>query len=1521
MVRLNNAPTLEHRGFAEKNPASSVQERMYTLYEMNPERLDYNITFSVIMEGALSVTRLQNAFDQCLKCNPMLTAKFYQINGELYYKIRSEMQLKFEKMQYEVNNDSFANLRKNEVHSFIKPFQLTTDELLMRAKLINYRDEKYLLLLDFHHIIFDRTSLSVFLHDLQTFYNYPDSQTEKKYNYRDFVDWQKQYVESEEYATKQDYWQEVLSTETSLCGLLVDYPNKRGGLLAAASDKIELLNYQEIDELCRYYGITKYTFFTGAFSFVLSKLTFQSDITLGTFVSGRHHFKEELSSMIGMFVNTIPIRNDIPDDRSFSDFLTSVQKNIRLALKHSDVLYETILDSSANKKNSPLFDVCLNYLESFSDTLKLEDVSCFIELEMMPDCVYDLALMVYARADSFEIVAHYAKDLYRQSTITRMLDLFVETINYVLDNRNITLEKIPISGIEERQKILEAFNDTKLAYLGDKTVVQLFEEQVEKTPDNIAIIFGNEMLTYKELNKKVNRLAHKLRDLGVKPDDYVAIMLDRSMEMMIGILGAIKAGGAYVPLDLTHPKDRIEYILEDCHPQVLLIGQGQVEVCVNIPTIKLGDEHIFTDVCENLASINQPNDLAYLIYTSGTTGRPKGVMVEHRHLLNLVEWKRVYDNYTENTTVLQNFNYIFDGSVWEIFPTLLTGCTLEILSGAGRYDLKELLGRLSKKQITMTPSMFKMLVNHAKQHGLLDELNAFERLYMAGEALPYDLIESYKQIPGSKIENVFNAYGPTEATVCATVYQFNQDDNRTLIGKPIGNTQVYILHQMNLCGIGVPGELCIAGAGVARGYLNLPDLTAKKFMPNPYGNGKLYRTGDLARWLPDGNIEYLGRIDDQVKIRGFRIELGEIESVIRKIADIVDVAVIVSGSKGYSGTVSSKDGQGYSNEEKVICAYFIAKIELDVGTIQDELRKELPEYMIPTHLKQIDKMPLTSNGKLDRKALSEIEVVSEKAYVSPRNEVEEKVCKAFAEVLAITQVGIHDQFFQIGGHSLKVANLTDAIEKETGVKLSLNDIFQYQTPMQIGAIIAREKINLLEINTVKDHSKASSGDLLEENDQAITQFQDLNEMKNHLEAQINEFEAEILQGPVIKQYPISAIQEYTKQLGFTVSGTVMELNQEINIDLLKKSIKKLIHLQGLMRSILIEKDDQLMIAELESIPCNHIPYINLSNESKAMQEAFMHYIVESFYENKKTEYGLCGKLLYNIIIVKEADQKYKIYLPFNHLIFDGSSMEILKNTLTSIYKSQGEMEHIGYDFTYEDYVTQINKGPQDILEDELIAEFELLKWSHHVKSFLAKGHHNFDFDYGTIKLSIDEDFKNRSQEEMWNIASQLFIKLMNYNFGMEAVPILMVSKGRQYETQNYYHLVGEFIDMLPFYSEDLKDSFTKIGDKLKLVAAKNINFLTLIYHKEAPEDFPKVKKLLEISSEELIRIPAFNYMGLFEEDPLSASITEMAYGDNMEVFLDVEITYAKDHIYIMTFCKIEDLETITIELQNYIDSI
>ena len=596
----------------------------------------------------------------------------------------------------------------------------------------------------------------------------------------------------------------------------------------------------------------------------------------------------------------------------------------------------------------------------------------------------------------------------------------------------------------EKKLILEEFNDTYTDYPREKTVVELFEEQVTKTPEHIAVIFEEEALTYKALNMRANALAHKLRALGIGPDDYIALVTERSIEMIVGIYGIIKAGGAYVPIEPTYPSERIQYMLEDCQPKAVLTYQSEVET--NLPILDLGE--VGEGVCENPVHVNQASDLIYCIYTSGTTGKPKGVMIEHKGLVNLINWLQSEYPITEADTILQKTTYVFDVSMSEIFWWSTVGARLAILQPEMEKDPIRIVEAIEEYQISVinfAPSMLSMFTLYMAELNVADQkIKSLKYVLAAGEALTATNVNSFYSViekQGIKVK-LGNIYGPTEASVYASYYHCEKGMTSVPIGRPISNTQVYMMNGDMLCGVGVPGELCIAGDGLARGYLNQPELTAEKFVPNPYGEGKLYLSGDLARWLLDGNIEYLGRIDDQVKIRGFRIELGEIEHAIQEIKEVKDCVVI-----------ARVDGNG----EQAIYGYVVSDTEVSMSMIRENLAKRLPDYMIPAYLMQIESIPLTRNGKLDKRALPEIEARTETMYVSPRNRKEEVVCLIFKEILELdTSVGIDDHFFDLGGDSIKAIRILSKLRKR-GYQTDVRSIVQNKTPRKIGAIIQKSK--------------------------------------------------------------------------------------------------------------------------------------------------------------------------------------------------------------------------------------------------------------------------------------------------------------------------------------------------------------------------------------------------------------------------------------------------------------------------------
>ena len=585
------------------------------------------------------------------------------------------------------------------------------------------------------------------------------------------------------------------------------------------------------------------------------------------------------------------------------------------------------------------------------------------------------------------------------------------------------------------------FNNTNVKYPKEKTIVQLFEEEVENSPDKVAVVFKNEQVTYGELNERANGLAVKLREMGVKPNDFVAMICERSIEMIVGIYGIIKAGGAYVPIDPSYPEERIQYILSDCKAKVIVTYGATIEseICV----IDLSCKEDMEIQAENLQRVNNPEDLIYLIYTSGTTGKPKGVMIEHRNVVRLfVNDDFKYDFNADDVWTMFH-SYCFDFSVWETYGATLFGGKLIVLSKEEVKDSFAVMDIIKNKGVTVlnqVPSAFYNLLDADSEENELK----LRYLIFGGESLkPQRLLKWYEWHPKVKIVNM---YGITETTVHATYREIGKkeiENGISDIGKAIPTLSIHIMNGNSLCEIGVPGEICIAGTGVARGYLNNPELTEKRFVDNMFGEGKMYRSGDLGKWLPDGNIEYIGRADEQVKIRGFRIELGEIDSAIRKIDEVKDVAVIVRENK---------------NSEKEINAYIISENSSIASITREELKEHLPEYMIPAKIMKIDSFPVTSNGKLDKKALPEIKELNERNYVAPTTPLEEEMVQLWGEMLSMDSIGIDDNFIELGGHSLIATKIVHQINQMYDINLSIIEFLTDGLTIRTLSQIVEEKL-------------------------------------------------------------------------------------------------------------------------------------------------------------------------------------------------------------------------------------------------------------------------------------------------------------------------------------------------------------------------------------------------------------------------------------------------------------------------------
>ncbi|MBD8499273.1 non-ribosomal peptide synthetase [Paenibacillus arenosi] len=629
--------------------------------------------------------------------------------------------------------------------------------------------------------------------------------------------------------------------------------------------------------------------------------------------------------------------------------------------------------------------------------------------------------------NSIELEISFDGQRYERAFVEQAADHLVRLLSVLLFQSDLGLGQVDMLSPDERETLLKRFNDTETEFERGKTIYGLFEEQAELYPDNVAVVMNEQQLTYRELNERSNRLARTLRERGVEADQLVAILAERSLDMVVGILAILKAGGAFVPVDPDYPEERIRFMIEDSGAHLLLTHRERLQqVPFEGTVLALNDEQAYTDDGSNLEPVSGPNNLAYVIYTSGTTGKPKGAMLEHRGLVSLKLMFADRLGITEHDRIVQFASLSFDASCWEMFKAFYFGAALYIPTAETILDNRLFERYMNENAITaaILPPTYSAYLNP-------DRLPSLKKLVTGGSAVSAEFVQQWK----SKV-HYFNAYGPTEASIVTTLWdaEEEQPERKVIpIGRPLANHRIFILDaHLQLVPPGVDGELCVAGVGLARGYLNHPELTAEKFVEHPFAPGeRLYRTGDLARWLPDGNIEYLGRIDHQVKIRGIRIEIGEIEEQLLKIDSVQETIVIAR--------------EGKSGQE--LCAYLVAVHPLTLGELRSALAQKLPNYMIPAHFVQLSRMPLTPNGKIDRKALPAPEeaAVGGAEYVAPRTLLEMKIARVWRDTLGVPQVGVKDNFFELGGNSLSLMRLVQAVYDETGIEIPLNRQFHHVT--------------------------------------------------------------------------------------------------------------------------------------------------------------------------------------------------------------------------------------------------------------------------------------------------------------------------------------------------------------------------------------------------------------------------------------------------------------------------------------------
>jgi amino acid adenylation domain-containing protein/thioester reductase-like protein len=1025
---------ISKRANSDQVALSYSQERLWFLYKYEQKNA-YNVPVLLEIDSTIEPAIARKALDDIIQRHEILRTNFLEAQNN----ISGPTQKVNPFFVFDLPTVSLdESTTKDDVEKIIKEsqneiFDLSND-LLIRASLykIENRSKSYLLI-NMHHIVCDGWSIEILMKEFVTLYK---AYLNKEFNpisklpilpiqYSDYAIWQREHLSTKVMDDQLSFWKQQFANVESL-QLPTTYPRPSipSGHGNSVNFQISKVVGNKLKKISKGNDVTLFMTLLTAFNVLLQRYSGQDDIVIGTVTAGRG--KVEIETLMGFFVNTVALRQDLSDNPAFNKLLQKVKRTTLDAYKHQYVPFEKVVDALGIKRDpsrSPLFQVML----------ELNNIELSVDLpikakELNNDTSkFDLALRFTQNDGELPDNLEYATDLFGESYIKRLIGNFKQLINSIIENPKQNISQLNILTTGERQQILSSYNDTQSKYPKDKCLHDLFEQQVKQTPNNIAVTFENESLTYQELNQKSNQLARYIRNKynsstgeDLKPDTLIGISIDRSLEMIIGIIAILKAGGAYVPLDPNYPKDRLNYMAQDSNINMVLTTKSLRDesssqfindkkttiICLDLILRELDKEED-----SNLKIGNNSSSLAYVIYTSGSTGMPKGVMIEHRGLVNMTKSQSIF-GIKDSDNILQFASLNFDASIFEIILALTNGANLTLIKKDVMSDQKLLQQCINDQKITigvLTPVILSMLN--------ITQFNNLRTLISMGEECPH----SIAKLCSGKLK-FFNAYGPTENTIWSSIYKCdaNKLGQVVPIGKPTCNVQFHILDKdLNLVPKGVIGELYIAGDSLARGYLNRDDLTQEKFVKNPFSSrpkSRMYKSGDLVKYLEDGNLEYCGRTDDQIKIRGFRIELGEIEQQLYNIKDVKDSAIIV------------KEGQDVAN--KILVAYVVTSVDIDI--IKSKLEQKLPGYMIPALFIKKDSLPATPNGKIDRKALQSLDIgsVINDKYVAPKGKEQKILCDIFGSILNVAKVGIHDDFFELGGNSLSITRLAVVINKQ-----------------------------------------------------------------------------------------------------------------------------------------------------------------------------------------------------------------------------------------------------------------------------------------------------------------------------------------------------------------------------------------------------------------------------------------------------------------------------------------------------------
>jgi amino acid adenylation domain-containing protein len=1068
-----------------EHPLSRGQQALWFLHQMAPESAAYNVSFAMRLLSELDVDALRDAFRILCERHPALRTTFTSVDGRPVQRIQEQVELDFQ-----ITNG--ANWSQDDVDQYLlrcthRPFDLQRGPLI-RVRLCSMGTREHILLLTAHHIVVDFWSLVVLLDELPKAYSALKAQQPVRlssldFHPADYIQWQAKLLEGPRGESLWKYWEKELADARSILNLPADNPRLpvqsfRGAVQISRWDE-ELVG--KLRGLARSQEATLYMLLLAAYHVLLHRYTGQEDILVGSSVAGRT--RPEFAEAVGYFVNQVVLRAKLSGNHRFHAVLRQVKQAVLGALAHQDYPFPLLverLQPVRDSSYSPLFQTML----VIEKPHRLRDLASLVsgipgtsvDLGGLPvesmaleqrAAQFDLTLMLVDDTNGLTATWEYNRDLFEPATIGRMSRHFLTLLEAIVKNPDQPIAKLSLLSAAEQQQILVEWNQTEAPYPRDACLHELFQAQVARTPDAIALMYADQSLSYRELNYRANQVAHHLQRLCVGPETMIGVCIERSVEMVVALLGVLKSGGAYVPLDPSYPQQRLAYMMDDADITVLLTQRSLVSelpaVSVRVVCLDSDWEEIAHNIYDNPSISVTSDNLAYVIYTSGSTGRPKGAMIAHRGVVNYLSWCIKEYEVANGTGAPVNTSIGFDATITSLFSPLLTGKKVVLLPE--REELAAFVDVLCREEdfslVKITPAHLELLRCSLPTEQAQGRARA---LIVGGETLAASSLTFWQaHAPTTRI---INEYGPTETVVGCCVYEATtrtRSSGSVPIGRAIANTQIYLLDAgLQPVAVGVTGELHVGGAGMARGYLNQPELTAERFICHPFSaepGARLYKTGDLARYLQDGTIEFLGRSDDQVKIRGFRIELGEIEAVLLQHPDVEEAAVVL------------RDQEGRNERLVAYVVWHQMSANITANELRNFLAEKLPQYMIPLSFVSLKALPLTTNGKLDRRALPQPDDLRpdlEATFVLPSTELEDIIAAVWQEVLHLTKVGIYDNFFELGGHSLLAAEVHHKLLERLKQEISVIDLLQYPTISSLAKHLSQGKEEYSDYKPIHD---------------------------------------------------------------------------------------------------------------------------------------------------------------------------------------------------------------------------------------------------------------------------------------------------------------------------------------------------------------------------------------------------------------------------------------------------------------------